>query len=184
MAGLNGHSNGKATKNGKVKLPHGRPSLYSQAIADEICRRIASGESLRAVCESHKDDAKWPDDSTVRGWFLEDREGFSKHYARAQRERAERWAEEITEIADDGSNDWMERFDSEGKSIGWSLNGEHVQRSRLRVDTRKWLLSKVLPKVYGDKVDVEHSGGVQVLHFNIMESTPESARITDAGEDD
>lgn len=56
------------------------------------------------------------------------------------------------EIADNGLNDWMERNAKEDK--GWVANGEHIQRSRLRVDTRKWFLSKVLPKLYGDKLDI------------------------------
>lgn len=60
------------------------------------------------------------------------------------------------DIADDGSNDWMERFNKDGESIGWVVNGEAVQRSKLRVDARKWALSKLLPKKYGDKIDVNH----------------------------
>lgn len=58
-------------------------------------------------------------------------------------------ADEIKEISDDGSNDWMERND--GENVAWVANGEHIQRSRLRVDTRKWHLSKALPKIYGDR---------------------------------
>jgi hypothetical protein len=41
---------------------------------------------------------------------------------------------------------------------GWEQNGEHIQRSRVRIDTRKWLLSKMLPKVYGDKTEVAVTG--------------------------
>ena len=52
----------------------------------------------------------------------------------------------------------MARLDKEGRGIGWVLNGEHIQRSRLRVDTRKWYLSKLNPKKYGDKVDVTTKG--------------------------
>ncbi len=62
-------------------------------------------------------------------------------------------AEEIVEIADDGRNDWMEVMSKDGESIGWRLNGEAVQRSRLRVDARKWLMSKLLPKKYGESKD-------------------------------
>lgn len=66
-------------------------------------------------------------------------------------------ADETLEICDDGSNDWLERQGEDEKRT-YVLNGEHVQRSRLRVDTRKWLLSKALPKIYGDKITTEHSG--------------------------
>ena len=47
------------------------------------------------------------------------------------------------------------KLDKAGKESGYQLNGEHVQRSKLRVDTRKWYLSKILPKKYGDKINVE-----------------------------
>lgn len=79
-------------------------------------------------------------------------------------------ADEIIEIADDGSNDWMER---EGKA---APNGEMVNRSRLRVDTRKWLMSKMAPKKYGDKMSTELTANVQVdqrvltvNHFDLNE---------------
>jgi len=66
-------------------------------------------------------------------------------------------ADELLEVADDGKNDWMERQGEDDQKL-YVLNGEHVQRSRIRVDTRKWLLSKALPKVYGDKLTQEHTG--------------------------
>jgi hypothetical protein len=64
--------------------------------------------------------------------------------------RAIHIAEDLLAIADDGTNDYMEYEDKEGNAAGWRFNGEHVQRSRLRVDARKWLLSKLLPK-FADK---------------------------------
>ncbi|HRP05296.1 MAG TPA: hypothetical protein PLV87_10330, partial [Opitutaceae bacterium] len=63
-------------------------------------------------------------------------------------------ADEMMEIADDARNDWMERRGEE--DAGWQVNGEHIQRSRLRVDTRKWMLSKALPKLYGEKQEIDH----------------------------
>ena len=74
-------------------------------------------------------------------------------------------ADEMLEIADDGSNDWMLRKD--GDKEFYVLNGEHVQRSRLRLDTRKWLLSKALPKVYGDKLAV-HSNAERPVVLRVM----------------
>lgn len=69
-------------------------------------------------------------------------------------------AEEILDIADDGTNDWMEKKDDEDNCIGWRENGEAVQRSKLRVDTRKWLMSKLAPKKYGEKQEIKHSGSI------------------------
>ena len=130
----------------------GRPSRYTEAIAAGICRRLASGESLRAICR----DEAIPHESTVRGWVVDDYKGFSAQYTRARDIGLDVMADEILEISDDGSNDWMARQGE--NSEGWTLNGEHVQRSRLRVDTRKWLLSKVAPKRYGDRLNMEHTG--------------------------
>ncbi len=76
---------------------------------------------------------------------LDDREGFSEQYARAREIQAFAIADELLEIADDGRNDWMQRRGNDERG-GWELNGEHIQRSRVRIDTRKWMLSKMLPK--------------------------------------
>jgi len=89
---------------------------------------------------------------------------FLKQYARAKEESADALAEEMLEIADDGRNDWMARnggTDDEGnaRENTYVLNGEHIQRSRVRIDTRKWLASKLKPKKYGDRVDLTNSDG-------------------------
>lgn len=59
----------------------------------------------------------------------------------------------MLEIADDASNDWMERTGKDGESIGWQLNGEHVNRSKLRIDTRKWVMERMAPKRFGAQKD-------------------------------
>lgn len=81
---------------------------------------------------------------------------FSEQYAKAKQTGLEALAEDLLEISDDGQNDWMQNNDPENP--GYRLNGEHIQRSKLRVDTRKWLLSKLVPKKYGEKVTQEHVG--------------------------
>lgn len=109
----------------------GRPSKFTQALADRICERLAAGETLRAVC---RDDGM-PAPQTVIRW-TRDREGFSEQYAKAREAGYALMADHLTEIADDKTGD--------------------PARDRLRLDTRKWLLSKALPKVYGDKI--AHTG--------------------------
>lgn len=126
----------------------GRPSTYNEDIAAIICGRMAGGESLRSICR----DESMPALSTVFLWVSKHSE-FSEQYKLAMASRADAMFEEMFDIADDGQNDWMEKIDKEGNSYGWTLNGEHVQRSRLRIDTRKWALSKMMPKKYGDKAD-------------------------------
>lgn len=132
-----------------AKRPRGRPTVYTRAIADLICKRIASGMSLRQACA----DEDIPPASTVRGWVVDDIDGFAERYTRARMLLAEHWADELVEIADDSSRDMV--LTKEGEK----LDSEHVQRSRLRVDTRKWIIARMLPKVYGDKIDLNH--GVQ-----------------------
>jgi hypothetical protein len=151
----------------------GRPSVYSDELATEICARIAAGESLRRICS----DDKMPVMSTVMLWLVDGKhEMFSEQYAEARRIQAETLADELFDIADDGSNDWMEREGKDGEA-GYVLNGEHVQRSRLRLDTRKWYLSKVLPR-FADKQQVEHSGSLDVNKMSDEELTAKILELT------
>jgi hypothetical protein len=119
-----------------------RPSDYTPEIADEICTRLANGESLRAICGSDRDDFM-PSIGTVLRWVGE-KPDFQKQYARAREIQAETHADDIVTIADG------DRF-ADPDAVG-------VARDRLRVDARKWVASKLLPKKYGDKVQTEVSG--------------------------
>jgi Bacteriophage Sf6, terminase small subunit-like len=138
-------------------MKNGRPSGFNHDIASLICERLGNGESLKAICASED----MPQARTVYRWLMEN-EAFSDNYARAIIERASHIFEETLEIADDGRNDWMEKLSASGEAIGWAQNGEAVNRSKLRVDTRKWFLSRMDPKKYGDKQSVEHSGSVSL----------------------
>lgn len=130
----------------------GRPSIYTEELAFKICSRLAEGLSLRVICL----DEDMPNASTVHEWVLTDREGFAKQYARAREIQAENMFDEILEIADDGENDYMTI--TKGNETYNVEDREVTNRSRLRVDSRKWYLSKVLPKKFGDKVDVTSDG--------------------------
>lgn len=136
----------------------GRPSDYTPELAEIICIRLSEGESLRSVCR----DEELPSKSTVLRWIARHDE-FRDQYVRAKAQGAEAIAEEMFDIADDASNDWMEKLDAEGQGIGWQLNGDHVRRSQLRIDTRKWYLSKIMPKKYGDKLEVNSTGMPMVV---------------------
>ncbi len=94
-----------------------------------------------------------PQERVISRW-RDKHDWFSLQYAQAKTKQVEILVEEIVDISDDGSNDWMETVDKDEQSIGWKVNGEHVQRSRLRIDTRKWLASKLAPKIYGDRLQV------------------------------
>lgn len=130
----------------------GRPSDYTEELAARICAEIGQGSKLKDICEAED----MPCDRTVYRWLAAN-DQFSQQYARAMESRANVMAEEILEIADNATNDWMQRNHGEDDP-GWALNGDHVQRSKLRIDSRKWLMSKMAPKKYGDKVTQELTG--------------------------
>lgn len=132
-------------------MPGGRPTIFTQELADKLCAQLANGDSMRTVCRS--DDM--PCKATVFMWLRTD-EDFLDQYTRAKQESADALTDEMLDIADDASNDWMLINDKDNE--GYRINGDHIQRSRLRIETRKWLASKLKPKKYGDKIDI--TGGL------------------------
>lgn len=127
----------------------GRPEIYTQELADSICARLAKGDSLRAICNTEGMPAR----STVVDWIIKDKEGFSAQYTRARDIGLDEMADELFDIADDSTRDTV--MDENGNE---RTNSEVVARSRLRVDTRKWYLSKLAPKKYGDRITQEVVG--------------------------
>ena len=147
-------------------MPAGRPSEYTQEIADVICEQLARGDSMRKVCEA--DDV--PAMSTVFRW-LRERDEFRQQYETAKDEAADVMVEEINEIADNSTNDYIihlaaaiekkpvdEWTEEDIKVLAIKAAPENIQRSRLRVDARKWTASKLKPKKYGDKTVLKHTG--------------------------
>lgn len=135
-------------------MPGGRPSTYTPELAAQLCKMLASGMSLRTACK----EPDMPDMSTVFNW-MRLHEGFSLQYMRAKEESADALVEEMLDIADDGTNDWIEARGTNGEVYGWKENSEAIQRSRLRVDTRKWIASKLKPKRYGEKLALTDPDG-------------------------
>ena len=131
----------------------GRPTTYCEETATAVCEQLAMGRSLRSVCA----DPDMPGMSTVFQWLGRHKE-FAEQYARAKEESADAMVEEMLAIADDGLND---TYTDENGNV--RVMQDHVQRSRLRVDTRKWIASKLKPKKYGEKVQQELSGGIKVI---------------------
>ena len=135
----------------------------NQLIADAVLAELSIGKSLREACRL-VDGAKVP---TVLLWVDQHKE-FAEQYAQARARGYQLLADELLSIADDGSNDTYMTDN------GPTTNQDVIARSRLRVDTRKWMLSKMLPKVYGDKIDHEHSGTVKLEHveWSVVEAKP------------
>lgn len=121
---------------------------FTQDIADAICAELAEGKSLRNAAEATGISA-----AAVLGWKDSIPE-FGEQYARARQTGYQLLADEILDISDDGLNDTYTDEDGHTKT-----NQDVIARSRLRVDSRKWMLSKMLPKVYGDKIT--HQGDAE-----------------------
>lgn len=137
----------KSVARPKTPRKPGAPSTFTQQLGEEICRRMAEGETLTEICRS----PGMPAFFSVHRWAAR-HPAFGEAFACAREAQAHRWAEEIIDISDDSRNDYITRQTECGEEI--VVNHEHISRSKLRVDSRKWLLSKRLPKTYGDKVEV------------------------------
>jgi len=126
----------------KQKAKMGRPTLYNEEMAALICERVATSTvGLDRLCKMHDD---MPSKFTVNLWRYRYPE-FSIRYAQAKLIQADLLAEECLEIADDDSKDSM----TDSETGFYTCNTEYIARSRLRIDTRKWLAAKLLPKQYG-----------------------------------
>ncbi len=134
----------------------GRPSKYTEALADEICARLSAGEGLNAICQ----EDKYPDESTVRGWAMDDYNGFSTRYTRAREIQAHTLGEQIIAISNTPLVGSKTKTTDDGKVE--TTEGDMIEHRRLQIDARKWYLSKVLPKVYGEKIHQEHSGEIGI----------------------
>ncbi|MCH8116928.1 MAG: terminase small subunit protein [Proteobacteria bacterium] len=141
----------KARPKPKARRRRGRPSRYTPDLAADICRRLADGEPLRSICR----DPAMPDKATVLRWLADKKKAdFRDQYAHARVMQADALFDEALEIADETTGDLT--TDKDGKE---TVNHENIQRSRLRVDTRKWAAGKLAPKVYGDKIQHTGEGG-------------------------
>lgn len=152
-------------------------SKYSQKLATEICKRLAHGESLRAICS----EDGMPHRDTVFGWLFRFK-SFADQYARAQEARMDTWAEEIVEISDDNSRDEYEVTDNNGHTRT-IIDHDTINRSRLRVDARKWVMSKLSPRKYGDRA-MPDSGGANLPPVFELRVTGQGERIKKEPGDD
>lgn len=126
----------------------------TQEMKDDLVEWISGGDTLRDWCRKNSFSP-----TTVYDWINSDKL-LSERIARAREAGEEIIAQECMEIADNATNDWMEQHGQDGEAVGWKLNGDHVQRSKLRIETRLKLLAKWNPKKWGERQQIEHSGKV------------------------
>lgn len=135
-----------------------------EALIVEICARLGKGEPLAQICR----DMHMPGVQTVADWAKAD-ENVSVSIARARADGFDAIAAECLGIADDKADDFKPG------PQGLAFDAEHVQRSKLRIETRLKLLAKWDPKRYGEKQQVEHSGTIDSA-TTIIESRKRSGR--------
>lgn len=123
-------------------------SIYTPELEAEILDQLRAGASLTTVCKPER----MPCPATVLNW-CDSVPGFGERYARAREIGLDTMADDLVAIADDGTRDYGE--DEHGNPV---VDHDHIQRSKLRVDARKWYLSKLAPKRYGEKIVQEHQG--------------------------
>ena len=135
-----------------------KPMAYSAEIATRICEALAVGQSVATICKAND----MPSETTVYQWLYRHQE-FLAQYRGARVAGCERLADELFEIVDDASHDWVKRETASGK-VEVVADHEHISRSRLRFDARRWYLSKIVPKIFGDHASLVVSGD---LHHTV-----------------
>lgn len=130
-----------------------RASTYTDEVAADICERLANGEPLATMCRDNDHLPAW---RTVYDW-MDARPDFAAAIARAREIGFDVIAAGCLDIAEDGSHDYKHKKRSNGEEYE-EFDAEHVQRSKLRIETRLKLLAKWDPKRYGDKITNELTG--------------------------
>ena len=130
--------------------PGGRPTKYTIEIAEEICRRLANGESLLGICADKPD--YFPERAVIYQW-LDQKPEFLDMYKKARAKQADSLLDECARIADDGSQDIKTKIGRDGREYEY-IDHEHINRSRLRVETRLRMIEKLAPRKYGTKLEL------------------------------
>ena len=127
-------------------MKHVRKRRYDETTVEEICRRLRGGESLLRISR----DPEMLSQRTLSDWVAKNHLHFAERYLNAKRVSAHFLAEKALEEAYNSANDFY--LDDDGRPV---FDGHHVQRSKLIIDTIKWEVGKMLPKLYGDKITQE-----------------------------
>lgn len=136
----------------EAKTKRRDPVRFTPEICDEICLRMENGESLSKICR----DDHMPAKGTVPKWAQAD-EAFGKQYARAREALLQHWADQIVDIADTTEADQAK-----------------VALAKLQIESRKWTLAKLMPKVYGDRMQVD--GSLNISHEDRLRELEEMAK--------
>ena len=143
----------------KPKKPNGRPTIFTEILAAKICQRIADGESIRAICS----DPNMPSTTAIFRWIANGKyDGFRQLYEASMQIRLETLGDGLIELADAP----IER------NAAGAIDSAAVQMRRLQIETRRWILSKLLPRKYGDRMGLDHQG--EGFNLTVVTGVPES----------
>ena len=134
------------------RLQQARDVPYNEDAIAQVLERISQGTSVRAATRDSEISA-----ITFRLWVIDDLHGLAARYARARELQFEAWADEIKELADVVQIGTRTKEDAEGNVETWT--GDMIERAKLQIDARKWLLGKLHPKKYGDTSQTEVTVG-------------------------
>jgi hypothetical protein len=134
----------------------GGPIPYSPEIADRVLGELMEGRTLIEVCNG----PGMPSIGAVHLWVRRDQDGFAARYREAREIGSQIMVDELITIGDDSRRDQL-RHRTEGGETVVVVDHENINRSRLRCENRKWILSKALPRIYGDRLEVsaKHDAG-------------------------
>jgi len=132
----------------------GRPTKHTPETIETICLRLSNGESLNRICR----DKTLPSKTTVLRWLLDpDKKQFRVQYTQARESQSETFIDECVDIADDTEDDTITLINKDGDEYK-KVNHDHINRSRLRIDTRIKIAEKMAPKKYTPRKALEHTG--------------------------
>ena len=141
----------------------GRPSIYTEELALDICTRLGLGQSLRKICL----DDRIPHIATVMSWLTK-KPDFLEQYTRAREIQAETQFDELIDIVDQPP-ELNHILDKDGKPIEVKFDSSYVAWMKLRVDTRKWTAARMAPKKYGEQKTPEEVHDMTVIDVNVRD---------------
>ena len=145
----------------KEEKPIGRPSLYTEELANEICVRLGLGESLRKICL----DDGMPSLASVMSWLTK-KPDFLEQYTRAREIQAETQFDELIDIVDQPP-ELSHITNNKGELVEVKFDSSYVAWMKLRVDTRKWTAARMAPKKYGEHKQAEEQTDPTVIDVSV-----------------
>ena len=124
---------------------------YRADVADYVCEQMALGRTLLDVCrEKRKADPSWPSEGAIRMWYIRDEQGFREVYVRAREAQTEAWSDQVIDLSDTPVQ--AERVTHKAAGGTERVIGDNVERSKLMVQSRQWLMPRLNPAAFGDRM--------------------------------